>query len=161
MTSDDHYRRLERMYVSAPANEYFKPEIRIAEGAAEVEVAVRPDFFHAASAVHGSVYFKLLDDATFFAASSLVHDVFVLALERLGSLREPAACPGWIASIARNRATDAMKRQPVMESFDDRHAAPPSRPEEGLDGARALSAMHRLPDAYRETLVLRFVQGLT
>jgi uncharacterized protein (TIGR00369 family) len=39
---------------------------------------VRPDFFHAAQAVHGSVYFKALDDATFFAASSLVHDVFVL-----------------------------------------------------------------------------------
>jgi len=39
---------------------------------------VRRDFFHAANAVHGSVYFKLLDDATFFAASSLVDDVFVL-----------------------------------------------------------------------------------
>jgi uncharacterized protein (TIGR00369 family) len=75
---DDHYRRLERMYLSAPANEYFRPEISISEGRAEVELTVRPDFFHAASAVHGSVYFKLLDDATFFAASSLVRDVFVL-----------------------------------------------------------------------------------
>jgi uncharacterized protein (TIGR00369 family) len=75
---DEHFRRLERMYLSAPANEYFRPEIRIAEGCAEVRLAVRPDFFHAASAVHGSVYFKLLDDATFFAASSLVDDVFVL-----------------------------------------------------------------------------------
>src|SRR5687768_14776029 len=75
---DDHYRRLERMYLSAPANEYFRPVISIAEGTAEVELIVRPDFFHAASAVHGSVYFKLLDDATFFAASSLVRDVFVL-----------------------------------------------------------------------------------
>jgi uncharacterized protein (TIGR00369 family) len=75
---DEHYRRLERMYRSAPANEYFRPEIRIQEGTAEVSLTVRPDFFHAASAVHGSVYFKLLDDATFFAASSLVDDVFVL-----------------------------------------------------------------------------------
>jgi uncharacterized protein (TIGR00369 family) len=66
------------MYGSAPANEYFRPEIRIAEGTAEVQLAVRPDFFHAAGGVHGSVYFKLLDDATFFAASSLVDDVFVL-----------------------------------------------------------------------------------
>ena len=41
-------------------------------------MAVRPDFFHAASGVHGSIYFKVLDDATFFAASSLVDDVFVL-----------------------------------------------------------------------------------
>ena len=76
--SADHYRRLERMYLSAPANEYFRPEIRIDEGVAEVRIQVRPDFFHAASAVHGSVYFKLLDDATFFAASSLVTDFFVL-----------------------------------------------------------------------------------
>ena len=75
---DEHHRRLERMYLSAPANEYFRPEIRIDEGTAEVRIAVRPDFFHAANAVHGSVYFKLLDDATFFAASSLVDDAFVL-----------------------------------------------------------------------------------
>jgi uncharacterized protein (TIGR00369 family) len=75
---DEHHRRLERMYLSAPANEYFRPEIRIDDGRAEVRLIVRPDFFHAASAVHGSVYFKLLDDATFFAASSLVDDVFVL-----------------------------------------------------------------------------------
>ena len=66
------------MYLSAPANEYFQPEIRIDKGTAEVRLTVRPDFFHAANAVHGSVYFKLLDDATFFAASSLVDDVFVL-----------------------------------------------------------------------------------
>ena len=66
------------MYLAAPANEYFRPEIRIGEGTAEVRIAVRTDFFHAASAVHGSVYFKLLDDSTFFAASSLVEDVFVL-----------------------------------------------------------------------------------
>ena len=77
-THDEHHRRLERMYLAAPANEYFRPEIRIGEGRAEVCLVVRPDFFHAASAVHGSVYFKLLDDATFFAASSLVDDVFVL-----------------------------------------------------------------------------------
>ena len=75
---DDHFRRLERMYHSAPANEYFRPEMRIGQGRAEVRLTVRPDLFHAASAVHGSVYFKLLDDATFFAANSLVDDVFVL-----------------------------------------------------------------------------------
>jgi uncharacterized protein (TIGR00369 family) len=75
---EEHHRRLERMYHAAPANEYFRPEIRIDEGTAEVRLTVRPDFFHAASAVHGSVYFKLLDDATFFAASSLVDGVFVL-----------------------------------------------------------------------------------
>lgn len=66
------------MYLGAPANEYFQPSIRIDEGIAEVRLRVRPDFFHAANAVHGSVYFKLLDDATFFATASIVRDVFIL-----------------------------------------------------------------------------------
>jgi uncharacterized protein (TIGR00369 family) len=74
----EHYRKLERMYLAAPTNQYYRPEIHIDDGVAEVRIAMRPDFFHAAHAVHGSVYFKVLDDATFFAASSLVEDVFVL-----------------------------------------------------------------------------------
>jgi len=74
----DHCTKLERMYRSAPTNEYFKPEIAIGEGEAKVTIDVRPDFFHAAGCVHGSVYFKALDDACFFAASSLVEDVFLL-----------------------------------------------------------------------------------
>jgi len=62
------------MYLAAPCNQYSRPKIDIADGTAEIRIAVRPDFFHAARAVHGSVYFKTLDDATFFAASSLVDD---------------------------------------------------------------------------------------
>ena len=50
------------------------------EGYAEVVIPVRQDFFHAAGAVHGSVYFKALDDAAFFAVNSLVDDVFVLTV---------------------------------------------------------------------------------
>src|SRR5688500_17528074 len=45
----DHHRRLVRMYLAAPANEYFKPGIRIGDWTAEVQLTVRPDFFHAAS----------------------------------------------------------------------------------------------------------------
>ena len=73
-----HFQKLERMYLKAPANEYFKPSIEVSDGAAVVEILAREDFYHAASAVHGSVYFKMLDDAAFFAVSSVVEDVFVL-----------------------------------------------------------------------------------
>jgi uncharacterized protein (TIGR00369 family) len=76
--SDEHHRKLERMYLGARTNEYYRPSIRISEGEATVRVPVRPDFHHPLGAVHGSVYFKLLDDAAFFAVSSLVEDVFVL-----------------------------------------------------------------------------------
>ena len=80
MSNQKHYRKLERMYLSAPVNEYYAPEIHISEGQAEVAIPVRRDFFHAADAVHGAVYFKLLDDSSFFAANSLVEDVFVLTV---------------------------------------------------------------------------------
>ncbi len=68
------------MYLSAPVNEYYRPAIHIGDGCAEVTIAVRPAFFHAAGAVHGVVYFKAMDDAAFFAANSLVRDVFVLTV---------------------------------------------------------------------------------
>lgn len=76
--SGEHFRRLERMYAGAPTNRYYEPVMRVSEGAAEIDIRVKRDFFHAAGAVHGSVYFKALDDAAFFAVSSLVTDVFVL-----------------------------------------------------------------------------------
>jgi len=75
---EEHHRRLERLYAAAPINRYFEPRLRISEGNADLVLPVKPDFFHAAGAVHGSVYFKALDDAAFFAANSLVFDVFVL-----------------------------------------------------------------------------------
>ena len=76
----EHFRCLERMYLLAPINTYFKPAILISEGSAEISIPVRPEFFHAASAVHGSLYFKALDDAAFFACNSLVSDYFVLTI---------------------------------------------------------------------------------
>ena len=75
----DHYRRLERMYLTAATiNDYFQPKITIGDGTAVIRIEVDPKFFHAAGAVHGSVYFKAMDDAAFFAANSVVEDVFVL-----------------------------------------------------------------------------------
>ena len=80
MSTPEHFRKLERMYLSAPVNEYYAPEIHISKGQAQVSIPVHRDFFHAANAVHGAVYFKLLDDSSFFAANSLVEDVFVLTV---------------------------------------------------------------------------------
>ena len=80
MAKEEHFRKLEHMYISAPLNEYYAPRIRVSQGRAEVIVSVHQNFFHAAGAVHGSVYFKMLDDASFFAVNSLVNDVFVLTV---------------------------------------------------------------------------------
>lgn len=74
----EHHRKLERLYVAAPVNRYYQPTIEVADGTAVIEAEARPEYWHAAGAMHGSVYFKMLDDAAFFAANSLVEDVLVL-----------------------------------------------------------------------------------
>lgn len=75
----EHHRRLEQMYHSAPTNQLFDNlQLRVDAGTATVQFTVHPKLHHAAGAVHGSYYFKLLDDATYFACNSLVPDVFVL-----------------------------------------------------------------------------------
>jgi uncharacterized protein (TIGR00369 family) len=78
--NEEHYRKLENMYAAAPCNVYYAPKMTISEGRAELVIPVRAEFFHAANAVHGSVYFKALDDAAFFAVNSLVEDAFVLTV---------------------------------------------------------------------------------
>ena len=75
-----HFRKLERMYLSAEFNEIFQPELSISEGEAEVSFDAGPHLHHAGKAVHGANYFKALDDAAFFAVNSLVEDVFVLTV---------------------------------------------------------------------------------
>ena len=80
MSNEEHYRGLEKMYASAPCNQYYAPTLRISGGTAEVVIPIQEKFFHSAGATHGSVYFKALDDAAFFAVSSLVTDVFVLTV---------------------------------------------------------------------------------
>jgi uncharacterized protein (TIGR00369 family) len=87
--ADEHFRKLERMYHAAPINRFYEPVIRISEGRAEITMPMKPDFFHAANAVHGSVYFKALDDSAFFAANSLVSDVFVLTVTYTVYLTRP------------------------------------------------------------------------
>jgi RNA polymerase sigma-70 factor, ECF subfamily len=102
-------------------------------------------------------------------APDLIQDIFLSAFERLRSLREPAAFAGWIATIARNRATDFLRQRPMTVTDESGQPAgappdPPARvaaPDVRLDAARALAEIRRLPDAYRETLVLRLVEGLT
>lgn len=75
---EKHYEKLINMYHSGAINKLYKPTLRIEEGVAEIKQTVHSHFFHAANALHGSVYFKLLDDAAFFAANSLVTDAFVV-----------------------------------------------------------------------------------
>ena len=74
-----HFRALEELYRSAPINRLFRSELAIPEpGMARIRFQVDDSLFHAAGAVHGTAYFKMLDDAAFYAANSLVSDRFLL-----------------------------------------------------------------------------------
>ena len=104
MKDQEHYRRLEKMYLSAEFNEFYQPELTITEGEAEVSFDAGPHLHHAGNAVHGANYFKALDDAAFFAVNSLVEDVFVLTVTFNIQLLRPI-CEGRM--IAKGKVVNA------------------------------------------------------
>jgi len=74
-----HWRALESLYASAPINDLFRSRLDIlGEGSSRITFDVDPGVFHAAGAAHGTIYFKMLDDAAFYAANTMVSDRFLL-----------------------------------------------------------------------------------
>ena len=74
-----HHRALESLYASAPINRLFDSKLEIVgPGHARIRFRVAERFFHGAGAAHGTTYFKMLDDAAFYAANSMVGDRFLL-----------------------------------------------------------------------------------
>lgn len=79
MPAAAHLQGLERLYRAAAINHMFPSTLRfIGPGRTEIRFDVTPDMYHAAGAAHGAIYFKMLDDAAFYAANSMVADHFVL-----------------------------------------------------------------------------------
>ncbi|WP_174293394.1 PaaI family thioesterase [Sphingomonas bacterium] len=74
-----HFRALESLYATAPINRLFESRLEVVSpGFARIRFQLDERHFHAAGAVHGTSYFKMLDDAAFYAANSLVTDRFLL-----------------------------------------------------------------------------------
>lgn len=74
-----HWRALESLYASAPVNRLFQSELCVVgEGQSRIEFFIDGSCYHAAGAAHGTIYFKMLDDAAFYAANTLVTDRFLL-----------------------------------------------------------------------------------
>ena len=77
-----HYRALESLYAAAPINRFFDSRLEIPEGGvSRIHFTIDQRHFHAAGAAHGTSYFKMLDDAAFYAANSLVTDRFLLTTQ--------------------------------------------------------------------------------
>ena len=104
------------------------------------------------------------------SVADLVQDVFLQAMGRLGSLRDAGAFAPWIATIARRRAADWRRRRRETVSLDDAPPGAEASAEENdlaedvvsrTRAEAAIAVIAALPEAYRETLLLRFVGGLS
>ncbi len=109
-----------------------------------------------ARTVHGI----LLAHASRTDVDDLVQDVFLQAMTRIRDLREPAAFGGWLVTIARRRAIDHVRRATYPRTTDLPADLPASSPDR-TNAIAVLTMVRSLPEAYRETLILRLVEGMT
>jgi uncharacterized protein (TIGR00369 family) len=109
-----HWRALESLYASAPVNRLFASELAITgEGAARITFTVDEACHHAAGAAHGTIYFKMLDDAAFYAANTLITDRFLLTTAFNLHFTKPVRA-GQV--VAEGRWVSGRKRVLVAES---------------------------------------------
>jgi len=104
--------------------------------------------------VHGIVLARVPRDE----ADDVVQEVFILVLRRIPGLRDDASFGGWLAAIARNQARDYHRRATDTAELPDDLAGGPAPDGEA---EWILEIIRSLPDAYRETLILRLVEGMT
>jgi len=138
----------------------------IAETSADVALvaAVRAGDREAFGRLHDTyarmVHGILLARVPYGEVDDLVQDVFLVALRKIDSLRDAAAFGPWLAMITRNRAMDYHRRsRDTTELSDDLPAANVTAPE--AEANEVLTLIRMLPEAYREPLILRFVEGMT
>ena len=114
MSLEQHYRSLESMYAAAPVNAFYEPRMTVGEGQAEIEIDLSEKFHHSAGAVHGSVYFKMLDDSAFFAANSYETEVFVLTTSFTTYMTRPVSA-GKLRAVG--RVVNKNRSQFIAESI--------------------------------------------
>jgi len=95
------------------------------------------------------------------AAADLVQEVFLKAMRRIGDLRESAAFGGWIATIARNEGVSHLRSRKAGTELRDDAGESGVGVSEHAEAEEALAAIRELPETYRETLLMRLVEGMT
>ena len=104
--------------------------------------------------VHGIVLARVERDEV----DDLVQNVFLAAYKNLSALRDPNAVGAWLAMIARNHAAEFYRRAKPTEELPENLSSDDNHQTEARE---ILAAIRALPDAYRETLILRLVEGMT
>jgi len=140
---------------SRPEAEVQTPEAALVEAARAGDRAAFERLYDLyAPLVHG----VLLARVPYGEVSDLVQDVFLTAFRKLADLRDTGRFGPWVAIIARHRAADFYRRRRETEELHEELAQGAGRAAEACE---ALDVIRGLPEAYRETLVLRLVEGMT
>jgi RNA polymerase sigma-70 factor (ECF subfamily) len=144
------------VFVEAPAAH--DEEDGLIRAAAEGDRAAFGELYtRYARMVHGILLARVAPSA----AEDLVQDVFLSAMKQLAGLRTAAAFRGWLAAIARNRAMDYFRETRHLTALDGRVARTQAAGEATGSAFEILELIRSLPEAYRETLILRLVEGMT
>jgi uncharacterized protein (TIGR00369 family) len=114
MTINAHYIKLENMMHSSPFVTYAGAKVSVKKGEAQITLPVSKKLFHAAGAMHGALYFLALDNAAFFAANSLVEDVFVLTTSFTTYITRPVS-EGVVKSVG--KVVNQNRSQFICESI--------------------------------------------
>ena len=114
---EQHYRKLENLYHHAPVNTAIPCRITVGEGRAEVVLTAGEEFWHSAKALHGSLYFKGLDDAAYFAANSIERECLVLTAQFQIEFLGMVTCDT-LRSVGTFERRDGRKIWASSEQFD-------------------------------------------
>lgn len=99
-------------------------------------------------------------------AGDMLQEVFLSALRSVHTLEKPERLAGWLCTIARNRARDMYKSRIPRTALDETPELidESSRMDhvDDVEQAQAvLGVIRSLPEAYRETLCMRLVEGMS
>ncbi len=145
--SAEHFRKLEHMYHSAPSNQQADPRLEVEQAAARVCKEIESSMHHAAGAVHGHWLFKLLDDAAFFAANSLVEDTFVLTVNFDVHLLKPAGVGELVArgTVVHEGSSSLLAQAIVFDEEEDQVARGTGSFVKGARSLETIEAYRRGP----------------
>jgi RNA polymerase sigma-70 factor (ECF subfamily) len=149
---------------AAAAAAVSSPTVEISADAAlvaAVRAGDRDAFGQLYDAYSRMVHGILLARVPYGEVDDLVQDVFLVALRKIDSLRDANLFGPWLAMITRNRAMDFHRRSRDTAELTDDIAETKNATAPEAEATEVLNLIRLLPEAYREPLILRFVEGMT
>jgi uncharacterized protein (TIGR00369 family) len=124
MGKEQHFRKLENMMKSAPFSQLTGVTTKVSEGRTEVVMPIEEKLFHAAGALHGALYFMVLDNAAVYAANSMVEDVGLVTMSFTIYLTRPVS-KGRLRAVGKlvNSTRDHFIAESVLYDSEGREIA--------------------------------------